>query len=94
MTNKNSVAKAARGNFTNLGSTSTKPALQKAIKEASKLSGLSFGGGKGLAQRKQKKQKGFNLDFGGDRGSSGGGKVQAFMDKSYNFKENDSLSII
>lgn len=90
LTNKKSIARAAKGNFTNLGSNSNKPALQKAMKEAAKLSGLSFGGGKGLAQQRMKKQKGFNLDFGNNRGSGGGGgQVQAFMDKSYNYKEND-----
>jgi hypothetical protein len=91
ITNKAAVAAAGKKNLGNLSSagSSTNPALQKAVREAKKMSGLSFGGGKGLNNRRKKKKGGFKLDFGNGGRSGGKGNVKTFMAKDYNYKDND-----
>ncbi len=77
---------------TSLAEQSKNPALQKAIKEASKITGLSFSGGRGIKRTKTKKRNGFQLDFGNTASSRGHGKVQNFMKKNYHFKNNDIVN--
>lgn len=91
VTNKSSIASASKKSLGNLSSagSSTNPALQKAVREAKKMSGLSFGGGKGLNRGQKKKKGGFKLDFGSGDRSAGNGKVKTFMAKDYNYKDND-----
>ncbi|MBT7610262.1 MAG: hypothetical protein HN576_10930 [Bacteriovoracaceae bacterium] len=91
LASKKALASASKRNLSNLSSagSTTNPSLLKAIKEAKKMSGLSFGGGKGLNKRKRKKKGGFKLDFGNNRRGGKSGAVKTFMAKDYNYKDND-----
>ncbi len=70
----------------------TNGALKKALEKITKKTGigqsLSASGGKGLTVKSSNKSD-FQFDFGGNNNSAQKGRVQNFMDKKYQYKDND-----
>lgn len=86
---KDDMAKFASSGGSALTASDSNPpseGLSNAINDAKKSSGLEMSGGQGLGKKVAKAS--FNMDFGGPS-ASGGAVTQNFMDKNYNYKQDD-----
>jgi hypothetical protein len=84
-----SLASAAGGSpLSSVGSANLSAPMAEAIKVAQKSAGLDLSGGTGIGGKKSTKPE-FSFNLSDNAPTGAGATTQNFMDKNYNYKEND-----
>jgi hypothetical protein len=70
----------------------TDPGMKSALDQVKEAKKLQMTDGKGKAKEAKKDGPDFNFDLGGAPGADKGDEIGGFMDKKYNYKDNDIVN--